>query len=332
MVHRSPRASITGTALALLAAALSCSSSASYRQCSEVPTERLARLPERLSQTGLYVDLASGRLADGVQAFAPRFELWSDGATKRRFVWLPPGSVIDSSDPDAWRFPVGTKLWKEFVVPEAPGSKRVETRLLTKVGPDDDAWVAAAYVWRDDDSDAVLAPAGAVAVRGTAHDVPAAALCFGCHGGTHSRVLGFSAAQLPWQSDSGVSLTRLRDDGRLSHPVAAPLVIPGDETTQRALGTLHANCAHCHNQDRPEHDGPRCFNPSRGSSADAKRRSDPFDLSLRTSALGSVEATPLYKTAVGRVIVPGAPADSALIRRVRGDFEAFQARMPPLAT
>ncbi|MFN7134819.1 MAG: hypothetical protein ACK4N5_22255 [Myxococcales bacterium] len=40
--------------------------------------------PERLSETGLYADFAARSLAPGVFEFTPRFELWSDGAEKRR--------------------------------------------------------------------------------------------------------------------------------------------------------------------------------------------------------------------------------------------------------
>ena len=47
---------------------------------------------------------------------------------KRRWISLPPGSAIDASDPDAWAFPVGTRLWKEFSF----GGQRVETRYMER--------------------------------------------------------------------------------------------------------------------------------------------------------------------------------------------------------
>lgn len=272
-----------------------------------------------LSETGLFRDIARGELADGVVAFPPRFELWSDGASKRRWVWLPPGTTIDARDMDAWRFPTGTKLWKEF----ARDGVRVETRLLEKVGPAPEAWLAMAYVRRPDGSDAIATPEGAVDALGTPHDVPARRQCMGCHGGTPSRVLGFSAIQLAheerregeWSLDELVRAGKLRG----AKPVAE---VPGDARTQRVLGYLHANCGHCHNQHRPaEPEGGRCYNPRRA-----------FDLSLRTRELAALERTAVFRTALGRVIVPGDPESSALYKRARGDLELFQARMPPLGT
>ena len=158
----------------------------------------------------------------------PAYELWSDGATKRRFIYLPPGTAIDKADPDDWTFPVGTKLWKEF----SQNGVRVETRLIAKVSAD--RW---AYVWTADGRDAVATPAGAVHARGTSHDVPAAGECIACHGGRKSHVLGYSAVQLGEVAGAGTDIERA------------------------AFGYLHANCGHCHNQARPTNDGPRCFAP-----------------------------------------------------------------------
>src|SRR5262245_1382724 len=85
--------------------------------------------PDVLSETGLYADLATGELAAGVMPYTVRFELWADDATKQRWLFLPPGTQIDTSDPDRWELPIGTRAWKEF---RAEGV-RVETRFLTKV-------------------------------------------------------------------------------------------------------------------------------------------------------------------------------------------------------
>ena len=51
-------------------------------------------------------------------AFTPTWRLWTDGAVKRRWVSLPPGGTIDTSDPDRWVFPVGTRFFKEFAAPD----------------------------------------------------------------------------------------------------------------------------------------------------------------------------------------------------------------------
>ena len=77
-----------------------------FHVCDMPSTERLARVPTRLSETGI----ASG------QPYTPNFALWSDGAAKERWLSLPAGTEIDTSDPDDWRFPDGTRAWKQFAV------------------------------------------------------------------------------------------------------------------------------------------------------------------------------------------------------------------------
>lgn len=283
--------------------------------CDDVSEAHLARLPDRLSQTGLYTDIAADALGEGVLPYRPRFELWSDGATKRRWLKIPQGSVIDSRDMDNWRFPEGTQVWKEFT----RDGVRVETRLLQKVGPDDGDWVGVSYLWAEDQHDAYARPYGASDALGTRHDVPAASECWACHGGSKSRVLGVSALQLGYDDESQLTLKALTDRGLLSDPPATFVIqLPGDATQQAALGYLHANCAHCHNSERPSATGARCFDPKVN-----------LDFKLSVDDLGDVKDTATYRT-MGAVVRAGRPDKSRLIELV-SDRDAF-VRMPPLAT
>ena len=86
-----------------------------------------APLPQTLRETGLYADWESKRVADGNLPYSPQYPLWTDGAAKRRWIHLPAGKFIDARKPDAWEFPVGTKLWKEFSF-----GRRVETRYIER--------------------------------------------------------------------------------------------------------------------------------------------------------------------------------------------------------
>jgi hypothetical protein len=221
-------------------------------------------LRERLSETGLYADVATKQIAPGLIGFTPQYPLWSDGARKQRWISLPPGSSIDATDPDAWVFPVGTRLWKEFAF-----GRRVETRFLELTA---DGWQFATYRWLEDESDALLAPKfGARAVyevpAGGAYDLPARSDCRACHEGNVSRVLGFSALQLSGARDPGaphaeplragdVDLAELVERGWLvglpAGLVASPPEIPARSGDERAaLGYLHGNCASCHNGRGP---------------------------------------------------------------------------------
>lgn len=203
------------------------------------------RLPCALSQTGLYAtDMVT--LAEGVHPYAPRFELWSDGALKKRWVALPPGSKIDTSDMDYWTFPVGTKLWKEFT----RDGVRVETRLIEKQASG--SWYTVAYQWRPDQKEADAVPNGVVNASGTPHDIPNSDQCLTCHSQIPDKALGFSAIQLSHETSPPAdtlewNLATLVADGLLTQPPVAVLDVPGTDLDQRFFGYLHANCGHCHN-------------------------------------------------------------------------------------
>jgi hypothetical protein len=215
-------------------------------------------LPARLSETGLFEPGSTTVLRDGVLPFSPQYPLWSDGAGKRRWIFLPPGTAIDAAAPDAWQFPAGTRLWKEF-----RHGRAVETRYIERL--DDGRWRFAAYVWDEDGRDAVLAPEeGAVLEAGPAgrYLVPSRADCLACHEGPAVPVLGFSALQLSSDRDplaphaepigSGhVDLVRLVATGRLVNLspallATAPRIRASTPTARAALGYLHGNCGHCH--------------------------------------------------------------------------------------
>ncbi len=187
-------------------------------------------LPALLSEVGMYSNFAQKILAPGTVEFAPRNVLWSDGADKARYIQLPAGAQIDSSDMDHWQFPVGTKFLKEFSLE----GMRLETRVIWRVGDTGDReadTLLGAYVWNDDESEATYVPDGQDNLRGTPHDAPAHDLCWHCHVGEAGHILGYSALQLP-------DLTHLPLSQAPTGTYGAP---------DPAQGYLHANCGHCHN-------------------------------------------------------------------------------------
>jgi len=218
-------------------------------------------LPAHLRDTGLY---DAGRLASGLIEFSPQYPLWSDGATKRRWIQLPPGSFIDASNPDAWDFPRGTKLWKEF---GHHGS--IETRFIERGS--DGAWRFGSYVWSADGRDAVLAPPAGIRevtapnAPGGQYAIPAENDCRACHEGAPVPVLGFSALQLSPDRDPRAphaapgaleDLRTLAARGVLRNLPPAllarpPRIAAASARERAALGYLHGNCGHCHNDDGP---------------------------------------------------------------------------------
>jgi cytochrome c553 len=204
-------------------------------------------LPQHLRDTGLY---DSRNLS-----FSPQYPLWSDGAHKRRWIYLPPGTAIDASRPDAWEFPPGTRLWKEFSL-----AGPVETRFIERLP--DGTWRYAAYVWTEEGTDATLAPAAGIAALAT-HDgysIPSESDCSACHESAAVPVLGFSALQLSSDRDPFAphadSHTDIDIDGLVARgliknlpPASARPRIEASSSIERAsLGYLHGNCGHCHNE------------------------------------------------------------------------------------
>jgi uncharacterized membrane protein len=310
--HVRTAASLLATALLMLGV----NGCSRYWECAPPDATRLRELPQRLSETGLFAPGQTERLADGMREFKPQFELWSDGAVKRRWLSLPAGEPIDTSNMDNWVFPTGTQLWKEFVV----DGVRVETRLLRKVGAGAEDWVAQAYVWAPDGSDAVATPSGKNDVLGTAHDVPAAGECMACHGGRKSFVLGFSALQLAYDAPPDqLDLDALIAERRITRAPAVSPSVPGDSTARAALGYLHANCGHCHNQDRPAASASRCYDPD-----------NELDFWLKTSELTTVARTAAYRSGRGVAFEPGQPQSSRMIELM--SERGFLKQMPPLGT
>jgi hypothetical protein len=205
--------------------------------------------PALLSATGLYSDIGSKTLATYVREFAPQYPLWTDGASKVRWIYLPEcNGPIDNSDQDIWEFPVGTRMWKQFSL----NNELMETRMIHRHGVGADDFVFAAYQWRMDDSDADHVPSGIEDTKGTEHDIPDEVLCQRCHGGlpvrggTPSRFLGFDAIQLS-HGGTGVTMATLSADNLLSNPAPNGFAVPGTPVEQAALGMLHGNCGNCHN-------------------------------------------------------------------------------------
>jgi hypothetical protein len=242
--------------------------------------------PLTLAGTGLCTNPGCTTFSADVFEYEPKFELWADTATKRRWIYLPPGAQIDTTDMDYWKFPVGTKLWKEFT----RGGVRVETRYIVKLLPNDlefGAWHYVSYQWNAAQDETTLVDVGgAMDANGTMHDIPSRQNCRDCHEEVRAKVLGFGAISLDFDSTK-LDLEDLITQGKLSAPptggaAGARFPIPGGTTVVNALGYMHANCGHCHNPTANN------FNHT------------PTDMRLRVGALADVGATPAYTTLVDR--------------------------------
>ena len=296
-----------------------------------------AEPPLTLTETGLYRDFAAREIDPAHLYFSPQYPLWTDGAEKRRWISLPPGGVIDGSDPDAWVFPVGTRFWKEF----AFGDRPVETRFM-ELQPSGE-WLFAAYEWSADGREATLAP---IRGRGNAfplddgrfHAIPSVSDCGVCHKSRSTQVLGFSALQLSPDRDPGalhagstpsgaVDLTYLVEHHLITalpasfrdHP---PRIASRSPTERAALGYFHGNCGHCHNPTGKLSDLGLVLSQSIGAPGQAVLTTT-LDQPFRDPPPG---LAPEARTR----IASGQPEHSGLLARVASRSPALQ--MPPLGT
>jgi hypothetical protein len=294
--------------------------------------------PPRLRDTGLYLAGSTIEVAPANLAFAPQYPLWSDGTTKRRWLHVPPGRHVDASRPDAWVFPPGTRAWKEF----AYGGRRIETRYIER--REDGSWLFATYLWNDEGSDAVLAPERGVKALAVAqapsgrYPIPSRADCLACHEGAAAPLLGVGALQLSpdrdplashARADGGVDLPGLVARGWLQGLPGALLATPpriaaATPTERAALGYLHGNCGHCHNDSG---------SPAPVRLVLAQRVTPPSTTQRAAAALFGAPTRYRMPTAAGAahtLIEPGRPDASVLVLRMRSRDPWTQ--MPPLGS
>lgn len=252
--------------------------------------------------------------------FSPQFPLWSDGAAKRRWLHVPRGRTIDASDPDAWVFPPGTKLWKEFAL----GGRRLETRLIERLP--DGTWRFAAYAWSADGREARLVPdegaelGGIEGAPGGRWRIPSRKDCLACHESAAVPVLGVSAVQLGsiGRTGDGVDAAGLVARGLLRNLRATPAPRARSADERAALGLLHANCGHCHNRSANRVPVPLTLAQS---AADPAREA--------AEVLRSLTYLPARRHG-GPLVVPGDAPASLLLQRMA--TRAPRTRMPPLGT
>jgi uncharacterized repeat protein (TIGR03806 family) len=233
--------------------------------------------PQVLSAYGLFRGNGlTQEPAEGVIPYDLNTPLFSDYATKYRFISLPPGTSARYHDTDAFDFPVGTIIAKTFAYlnhlsDPSQGRRLVETRLLIHRP---EGWIGLPYVWNDEQTEASLQIVGATRqVRWIHSDgrertlgylVPNVNQCLACHENNKvMRPIGPKARHLnkifAYAGAGENQLTHWTKAGSLLDappPDRAPrLPVWNDPSSgtveQRARAWLEINCAHCHNPDGP---------------------------------------------------------------------------------
>ncbi len=253
----------------------------------------LGPMPESISGTGLFPaapDLSQHPAA--MLEYVPDPPLWSDGMEKQRFLILPPGTQIDTTNRLQWEFPEGTIFVKTFFDDSgAAGAPRpIETRLIRKTASG--AFEFFVYQWNADSTDATLVvndvegninaevpvqitinrmvDGQPLTVNGGApfeHILPSRNACGDCHiknGTVRQTFIGFDETRLNSKLTPASATTQLQtfaDAGIFTLPLPAdPATITDDSADGgrllRIKRFVFGNCVTCHNGD-----GNVDFNP-----------------------------------------------------------------------
>ncbi|MFN3463114.1 MAG: SO2930 family diheme c-type cytochrome, partial [Terricaulis sp.] len=245
------------------------------------------RPPELLSAYRFFRDAGARMPNERVTPYDLNTPLYSDGALKFRYVYIPPGQQAQYRDEGVFEFPVGTVLIKTFAfaadMPQPAENVRfLETRLLIRRA---EGWFAYPYVWNEAQTEARLSPIGAnIPVSFTNEQGQAIALewavpnrnqCKACHDlsgeltpiGPNARNLN-RAYPYPYTQSIDVVLLYDAPQDQLQYWVERRLLdrLPADPPRTpnalsdpaaplelRARAYLDVNCAHCHNPQGPAH-------------------------------------------------------------------------------
>ena len=273
-----------------LAFALCMLLTALYISCSSQDDEYIPVSPVNVDLTLVpYTKLSEYKFFEGdikdqnpslnVIPYAPASSLFTDYASKKRFIWMPTGvSATYVAGDKIIDFPVGTVLIKTFYYTTIqPGNttKIIETRLMIRK---DDGWKFYEYVWNDEQTDADLIsgvdfttgdfktitfakPSGEIVT--TDYRIPSDGECFACHKINEiATPIGVKPQNLNHMFTYGNGnkniLQKLKEQGYLdSYPANISSTVDYQDTTQpvalRLRSYLDVNCAHCHQ------DEARCY-------------------------------------------------------------------------
>jgi uncharacterized repeat protein (TIGR03806 family) len=226
-----------------------------------------ANYKENLSDYGFFKGTVKDQIpADGVMPYALNSPLFSDYASKLRFVRLPEGKSVAYNPDSVLQFPVGAAIVKTFYYPidernPKKGRRLMETRILLHEAK---GWVALPYIWNKEQTDAVLEVAGgsdqvswidgAGKKQSFEYQVPNMNQCKGCHERSGEMTpIGPSVRQL----NDGHQLQNWSTTGLLKGlpkehiPALVNYLDASASLDDRVKAYLDINCAHCHNATGP---------------------------------------------------------------------------------
>jgi uncharacterized repeat protein (TIGR03806 family) len=295
----------------------------------------LTKVPyDKLSEYNFFIgEIKNQSPAKKVIGYEPVSSLFTDYALKKRFVWMPDGTISTyQSDGEILNLPVGAALIKTFYydnVQPSGETRIIETRVMIRKAS---GWIFAEYVWNSQQTEAYLDMSGSYTsiswdqdgtIKSSNYRIPSSTECLVCHKLNDKPIpIGIKPQSLNYRlpGEEKTQLQRWISVGYLENNIPGNIVSAIDyhdaskSIDMRLRSYLDVNCAHCHQE------GKHCdYRPLRLAFSET---SDPANMGL------CVEPDEVINTTLINIITPANKDRSVMHYRLMSTDE--NVRMPLL--
>jgi uncharacterized repeat protein (TIGR03806 family) len=226
----------------------------------------------KLSDYSFFVGLMKNQNGTlGVLPYEPASSLFTDYAIKKRFVWMPQGTLATyNGDGKVLELPVGAVLIKNFYynnVQPSNSTRIIETRLMIRKVS---GWIFAEYVWNNEQTEAFLDMNGSNTniswldennnVKSTNYRIPSQGECLVCHKSNDVPIpIGLKPQNINvnYTYSTGIrnQLAKWIEVGYLENNIPGNIqtTVNYKDTSKpldlRVRSYVDINCAHCHQND-----------------------------------------------------------------------------------
>jgi len=292
----------------------------------------LTQVPyDKLSEYNFFIgEMKNQNPAQRVVLYEPASSLFTDYALKKRFVWMPEGTISTYvADDEIIDLPVGAVLIKNFYYENVQPSNEtriIETRIMIRKAS---GWIFAEYVWNDQQTEAYLDMNGSYTniawdqngtPKSTNYRIPSATECKVCHKRNDNPIpIGIKPQNLNFKlpGSDKKQLQKWIQFGMLANvPNNIVSTIDYHDASKsidlRLRSYLDINCAHCHNE------GSHCdYRPIRLAFSET---ADPLNMGL------CVEPDEIINSTLINIITPANKDRSVMHYRLMSTDE--NVRMP----
>jgi len=285
----------------------------------------IGQIPALLSNWGCFQNANTKVFSSNVVPYDINALLWSDDASKGRFMAIPDGNTINVDNQGRFDFPVGSVVGKHFRV----NGVLIETRLMLH-HTQPYGWKGYTYEWNDAQTDAtLLTNFKNKVINGQNWHYPSRAECDSCHTAIAGFTLGPEIGQLnksflyPSTGLNANQLITLENINMLSNTLtdaekSTDFYAIDDlaySAERRARSYLHSNCSNCHQPNGPG-----------GGNMDLRMTTSLANTKICNEA--PLAGNP-FGLATPAIVAPGNPDSSILVLRME---DLGQHRMPPLGS